>query len=58
MIGPPPKTIELLGKEYFHAEAMIQHLKLLRAENQCHQFERDIARQEVAHLKLQALGPK
>ena len=41
MIGPPPKTIILLGKEYFPAEPMKQQLRDLRAEIARLEYDRD-----------------
>jgi hypothetical protein len=58
MIGPPPKTVLILGKEYFPAEATIAHLKELRAELQRCTLECNQLRRTNEALRLEILGPR
>jgi hypothetical protein len=51
IVGPPPKMITLLGKEYYEAESMKQHLRDLREKIARTEMDRD-------YWKLQAVGPR
>ncbi len=57
-IGPPPKTITLLGKEYFEAEPIREHLRELRTALARCEFRIADKQREVDHWKLIATGPR
>jgi hypothetical protein len=57
-ISGPPKSITLLGKEYYDAEAMKQHLRDLREALARCEFRVADERRQTEYWKIQALGPR